>query len=490
MPRCSGGETAPRPGSVLRSRGLRWGMAFAVILGTSLLSMFALMFWRSSHLLFDTIDRSVTEQVELLAARPPDMLVFMIRSRMNHRPAVVTQVGLFAPDGTAIVGDIPAIPHGIDLTGRVRPVPAPGDHPADPPGDLTMHWRAAGRRLADGRVLVVARAADEILEVRSDLIHGAAAGIVPAILLSLLGGGLVGIATERRLRRINAVAERVIAGELGERLPGAPGGDELDRLCAIVNRMLERFEDVAATLKGVGDNIAHDLRTPLTSVRARLERSRRLAGPETAAGVLISESITGIDRALSLVSALLRVAEIRNVRRDKAFRRFDLGAALAETAETFRPLAEEKGLEFRCPPPENVTIFGDRDVLVEAVVNLVDNAVKFTPPPGMVGLFLEGTPERPVVRVSDTGPGIAFADREAVFRKFFRTDASRTTPGSGLGLSLVAEILALHRFGVTIGDERPGCRVELLCWPGAAGPDSLSPRETRFDEGHGSPSRS
>ena len=122
---------------------------FAVVLGTSLLSMFALMFWRSSHLLFDTIDRSVTEQVELLAARPPDMLVFMISSRMNHRPAVVTQVGLFAHDGTAIVGDISVIPEGIDLTGRVLPVPAPGDP--------TIHWRAAGRRLADGRVLVAAR---------------------------------------------------------------------------------------------------------------------------------------------------------------------------------------------------------------------------------------------------------------------------------------------------------------------------------------------
>lgn len=466
----------------MRSRGLRWGVAFAVILGGSLLLMFALMFWRSSHLLFDTLDRSVTEQIELLAARPPDMLVFMISSRMNHRPAVVTQVGLFAPNGAAIVGDVPAIPDKLALTGLVQAVSTPGDP--------TIHWRAAGRRLADGRVLVVARAADEILEVRSDLIRGAAIGIVPAILLSLLGGGLVGIATERRLRRINAAAERVIAGELMERLPGPPDGDELNRLCAIVNRMLERFEDVAATLKGVGDNIAHDLRTPLTSVRARLERLLRMVGPETAAGLSISDCITAIDGALSIVSALLRVAEIRNTRRDQAFASFDLGAVLSETAETYRPLAEEKGLEFRCPSPGTVTVVGDRDVFVEAVVNVVDNAVKFTTPPGVVGLFLEGTAARPVVRVSDTGPGIAPADREAVFRKFFRTDASRTTPGSGLGLSLVAEILALHRFGVTLGDERPGCRVEMMCWPGAAGLNSMEHQETRADEPHGPSSRS
>ena len=158
-------------------------------------------------------------------------------------------------------------------------------------------------------------------------------------------------------------------------------------------------------------------------------------------------------------------------------------------AETFRPLAEEKGLEFQCPPPGTATIVGDHDIFVEAVVNLVDNALKFTPSPGVMGLFLEGTGAQPFVRVSDTGPGIPPADREAVFRKFFRTDASRTTSGSGLGLSLVAEIVALHRFGITLGDERPGCRFELLCWPGAGGPGSVDHQETRSGEAHGSPSR-
>lgn len=183
------------------------------------------------------------------------------------------------------------------------------------------------------------------------------------------------------------------------------------------------------------------------------------------------------------------MAEIRNARREKAFASFDLGAVLSKTAETFRPLAEEKGLEFRCRPPGIATVVGDRDILVEAIVNLVDNALKFTPSPGVVGLYLEGTIAKPIVRVSDTGPGIAPADREAVFRRFFRTDGSRTAPGSGLGLSLVAEIVALHRFGITLGDERPGCCFELLCWPGAGGPGSVDSNEARSDKAHGSPSR-
>ena len=125
----------------------------------------------------------------------------------------------------------------------------------------------------------------------------------------------------------------------------------------------------------------------------------------------------------------------------------------------------------------------------DRVVDVMEDLVKFTLMLRGSTDFLEGTEAQPVVRVSDTGPGIAPADRGAVFRKFFRTDASRTKPGSGLGLGLVAEILALHRFGVTIGDERPGCRIELLCWPGAAGPDSVDQRETRSEEAHGSPYR-
>ncbi len=460
MPPIRPAASDSRSGGVWRSRGLRWGAAVAILLGCSLLAMFGLMFWRSSYLLFDTLDRSVLEQVELLSARPPEMLPFMISSRMNHQPAVVTQVGLFSSNGVPIVGDVVAVPDGLALTGTVQLVLAPGN-PA-------THWHAAGRRLDDGRILVVARAADEILEVQADLIRGAAVGIVPAILLSLTGGALVGIATERRLRRINSVAERIIAGQFDERLPGQEGGDELDRLCKIVNRILERFENVVAALQGVGDNIAHDLRTPLTSVRARLERTRRMAGPGTEIGHAVGQSITGIDRALAIVDALLRVAEIRHSRRESAFTLFELGALLSETAESYKPVADEKRIELRCLPVSGVTVTGDRELLVEAIVNLVDNAVKFTPEDGVVGIYLEGTPIKPVVRVSDTGPGIPLGDRSAVFRRFFRTDTSRTTPGSGLGLSLVAEIAALHRFGIVLGDEAPGCRFELLCWAGSA----------------------
>ena len=449
---------APASGSRLlwRSRGLRWGAGFAAILGGSLLLMFALMYWRSTALLFETLDRSVIEQLELLSARPPDMLAFMIQSRMNHAPEVHTRVGLFDAAGTFLVGDILAIPSGLALNGQVQQVAAPGS--------ATTLWRAAGRQLPDRRILVVARGANEILQVRRQLVRGAAVGILPAILLSLAGGALVGIASERRLRRLGDVAERIIDGALHERLPADSEGDELDRLCAIVNRMLARLEETMAALKGVGDNIAHDLRTPLTSLRARLENDQRSVGEDTRLGRSLARSLDGIDRALAIITALLRISDIRHSNRRAAFAAFDLAELLRETAENHAPLAEEKGLALIVPPASPATIVGDRELMTEALVNLVDNAIKFTPPGGRVRIGLEPAAGGPVVVIADTGPGIVPEEREAVFKRFYRADASRSTPGSGLGLSLVAEVAALHGFTIAIAGSDPGCRIEMRCW--------------------------
>ena len=440
-----------------RSRGLRWGAVVAVILGASLISMSGLMYWRGTALLFATLDGSVTEQLELLGARPPDLLPFMIESRMHHQPAVVTQVGLFDGDGRLIVGDVPSIPGRLLLNGRVQAIAAP-----DPP---PQYWRAAGRRLPNGRVLVVARGADEILQEQAGLARDAVIGIVPAILLSLTSGALIGVTTERRLHRLNLVADRIIAGDLRERLPARPGGDELDRLCAVVNQMLERLEEGVVALGGVGENIAHELRTPLTATRARLERSLALAGPETPAGRLINQSLIGVDQALSIVTALLRISQIRHVRREAAFAAFDLAEIVRETAESFQPVAEDKGVRLTCSVTTVATIVGDRQLVLEAVVNLVDNAVKFTPTGGQVDVTLSGTPDRPVITVADSGPGIPVAARSAVFERFYRADDSRTTPGSGLGLTLVAAVAKLHRFAISVEDNHPGCRVSLSCWP-------------------------
>jgi len=443
--------------AVWRSRSLRWGVAVAAVLGFSLLAMFGLMYWRSSVLLFDTLDRSVSEQLELLSARPPDMLPFMISSRMNQGPEVVTRVGLFSAGSQPIVGDIAAIPPKLVLNGAVQAVLAAG---------LPLeHWRAAGRVLPDGRIIVVARDADEILAVRENLVRGAAVGIIPAILLSLGAGATLGLATERRLRRLNAVAERIVEGNLGERLPARLQGDELDHLCAIVNRTLDRLEEGVGALRGVGENIAHDIRTPLTALRSRLERGLVLAEQDEGLSLVLQQSIGNVDQTLSIVTALLRIAEIEHVRRTAAFAAVDLAEIVQETTEAYRPVAEDRGIELALSITTPACGVGDRQLLIEALVNLVDNAVKFTPPGGSVTVALSGTPHRPEISVSDNGPGIPVELRSAVFQRFYRADTARSARGSGLGLSLVAAVAKLHRFAVEVGDNDPGCRITLRCWP-------------------------
>lgn len=442
--------------SVCRSRGVRQGIGFASVLAFSLLAMFCLMYWRSAALLFSALDRTVIEQLDLLSARPPDMLPFMIDSRMHRGPEIVTRVGLFDAAGASVVGDIAAIPTKLTLNGRVQAVAAPRDG--------TEQWRAAGKRLPDGRTLVVARDASEILMVRSDLLRGAALGIVPAVVLSLAGGALVGFVTEQRLRQINTISQRIIDGELDQRLPVRLDGDELDRLCCIVNAMLERLNAVIEALRSTGENIAHDLRTPLTSLRARLERSIAMAGQDTPVARTIEQSLQGVDQALSIVTALLRISELRLLERKSAFEAIDIVEMVQDVVETFQAVADEKQVSLRCTATGAVVLLGDRQLMMEVLANLVDNALKFAPVDGNVDIELLGSSDQPILIVADDGPGIPPHARAKVFERFYRLDESRSTPGSGLGLNLVNEIVRLHGFAIAINDNDPGCRIELRLW--------------------------
>lgn len=442
-----------------RSRGMRWGVAVAALLAVCQLAMLSVVYWRGTALLFGTLDRSVTEQLALLAARPPSMLEFMVSSRMQGGEAVVTRVGLFSADGGQMVGNLPRIPAALALDGRA--------HRIVETDAAEIALQMAGRVLPDGRILIVAREVSEILGVRSDIARAAAIGLIPAVLLSLGGGALVGMLSERRLRRLNLIAARVIGGDLGHRLPADPGGDELDRLCVIVNEMLEQFETHVQALGEVGENIAHDLRTPLTALRVRLERAERLAGGETEAGQAVGACLGNVDQALSTITALLRIGDIQRRTRVLAFQPVDLGAIVRETTEIFQPIAEDRGVALVADLASNAEVLGDRDLLIEALVNLVDNALKFTPRGGRVEVGVQGTLARPALFVGDNGPGIAPALRSHVQRRFARLDASRTKPGSGLGLSLVAAIAALHRFTFTIEDNAPGSRAILKCWSDA-----------------------
>jgi PAS domain S-box-containing protein len=222
------------------------------------------------------------------------------------------------------------------------------------------------------------------------------------------------------------------------------------------------LEEALQEAKVVGDNIAHDLRTPLTRVRIRLERGREHAATLEEFRAVADQAIAGLDQSLTTITALLRITEIEHSRRREGFSEVQLAPLIREAADLYDPIAENKGITLRVEAVDGATVHGDRDLLFEAVANLVDNAVKFTPEGGRVELALLHKEGETVIRVSDTGPGIPEVEREAVTQRFYRSDKSRNTKGLGLGLSMVAAIIKLHSFHFRIS-AGPGCAAEILC---------------------------
>ena len=287
-----------------------------------------------------------------------------------------------------------------------------------------------------------------------------ALGIAPALLLALVVGTLFSLRGARRLRTINEQIRRVMQGDLDVRLPMHGSRDDLDNVAGGVNLMLDEIVRLLDQIKSVGDNIAHDLRTPLAVMRARLERGLESQSPGDLQSAA-EQALLDLDRAMTTVTALLRISDIEYGRRTGSFAEVDLGDVCANAFDLFQPLAEAKSIAFTLEAPAPLPVAGDFDLLVEAVGNLVDNAIKFTPAGGSVKVVARMVGGQPTVRVCDSGPGVAPFERSSIFKRFYRSEQSRQTPGTGLGLSMAATIAQLHGFDLRVGDNDPGATFEM-----------------------------
>jgi signal transduction histidine kinase len=322
--------------------------------------------------------------------------------------------------------------------------------------------RAITRRMQNGDVLVIGRNIDEASEISHVVGQALALGLLPALCLCLLAGGWLSVRAEKRVEEVNQRVQRIIAGDLKERLPHRNVDEPFSKLAIIVNGMLDEMETMINALAGVGNDIAHDLRTPLTRARLALERGRANATSLEQLQAATDKAIAGIDQSLAIITALLRLAEIENSRRSAGFSSVPLHEMLREVCDIYEPIAENKNIALRVHIDQDLNVRGDRDLLVEALANLVDNAIKFTPDGGRVDMGLLHADGRTIVRVTDTGPGISEEEREAVLRRFYRSDKMRNTPGVGLGLNLVVAIVKLHGFRLAI-HPGPGGRLEIIC---------------------------
>jgi signal transduction histidine kinase len=332
----------------------------------------------------------------------------------------------------------------------------------DESGSERQAVRLIARRLPNGDVLAIGRNIDEVTEI-AHVVGGAfALGVVPAVLLCLAVGVVLSARARQRIVDVNERVQRIVAGNLRERLPHRNTDDPFSRLAMIVNGMLDEMETLIQSLAGVGSDIAHDLRTPLTRARLILERGRSNARTLEQLQVVADRTTEALDQSLSAITAILRLTEIEKSQRSASFGKVALAELIREVADMYEPIAEDKGIALLTHSPHELNVRGDRDLLIEAVANLVDNAIKYTPAGGQVEIgLLHGNCES-IVRVRDTGSGINEHERHAVLRRFYRSDKVRHTSGLGLGLNLVVAIVKLHDFRFTIRSGS-GCVVEIGC---------------------------
>ncbi|BBO05278.1 MULTISPECIES: sensor histidine kinase [Bradyrhizobium] len=450
----------------IRSNTFLWALAVAAAFALFVVGLFAFIYWKIDDYLIVRSDRMITTQIDFLARLPSARRVNAITDHLEQDSRGVQYAGLFDVAGARLAGNIQRVPQELELDGVVQGVRL------DRITQSTDHdpvVRAAARRLEGGAILVMGRNVDETREISSVVGQALALGLLPAFCLCLLAGACLSIRAQRRVEEVNQRVRRIVAGDLRERLPQDNVDDPFARLAGIVNGMLDEMETMINALTGVGNDIAHDLRTPLTRARLALERGRTHAATLEQLHEVVDKAVAGIDQSLAIVTALLRLAEIENNRRMAGFGDVALDEILREVCDVYEPIAEDKNVALGVAIDRKVQVWGDRDLLFETVANLVDNAVKFTPAGGMVRLELVSTDKTAFVRVSDTGLGINEQEREAVLRRFYRSDKMRHTPGVGLGLSLVAAIVKLHGFRLIIYPP-PGGRVEILVSTGAKGP--------------------
>jgi signal transduction histidine kinase len=419
-----------------------------------------LIYWQTANRLSEDTEHQLRERADYLASLDPPLLRDSLQAMYQFDLLHINSYGLFDRAGAPLAGHIAQIPADVVFDDASHIYRMPG-----PDGSISS-VRVLAVHLRDGEQLLLARDAGLIDQLHDLILRAVFWGLSLTIVPGLAGGILLGIQPLRRIRHLQEAGDRIVAGRLDQRLPVTGRGDELDMLAGIVNRMLEQIERLMLEVKSVCDNIAHDLRTPLTHLRGALHRIQQQTPAGDARLEVIDEAVLETDELLQRFSALLRISELRNEQRRAAFAEVDLGEVLEQVYGLYEPVAEEKAIRLSLEVAPLPRIRGDRLLLIEAFSNLVANAIKFTPEQGRVLVQARPEAQGPRVDVIDTGPGIPPTQRQAIFERFYRLDQSRSTPGFGLGLSIVEAIVRLHGFQVEAGGVAGagGARLTVRCW--------------------------
>ena len=446
---------------LLRTHAFRLAALYFLVFAVSVLGVLLFVYWTSADFVERqteaTLDAEITGLAEQYAQRGLSGLVQIVAARSAGDRGDGMLYLVTDPSGAPLAGNIAAWPTGVPArTGRLsfstaaRVKERIEAHPAQGasfiiPGNYRL---LVGRDISD--------ATGFRNRVRTTLVW---AGLV-ALGVGLLGGTAMSRNLLRRVEQVNRTSERVMAGNLSDRVPLDGTSDEFDQLAANLNRMLDQIERLMTAMREVTDDVAHDLKTPLSRLRVRLELA--LLDPAVGSGQseAIRAAIDEADRLLATFNALLSIAELESGARREESEPLDLSEVARSAAELYEPVAEEKGFVLSLAAEPGVKVRGSRHLLSQALANLLDNALKYADR-GEIQIRVQRGEGCAALEVTDRGQGIAEADRETVFDRFVRLERSRSTPGNGLGLSLVRAVVRRHQGTVELADNRPGLRVRL-----------------------------
>ncbi|MGC4405087.1 ATP-binding protein [Methyloversatilis sp. MC4-4] len=456
--------------SLRLSTSARLTLANSALLAAGFGLLLMLVTWLAGQYMLGHVEESVEAELDILTAefRVDGVrgISGLIRQRLDVRSANHDRVyRLEDAAGNLLIGNLDRWP---DSAGRESlPLRLPSLlHRGQT--EIVARWV----RLPDGSRLLVGFDEYEVEQVRSDIRRAALVSFGLMLLASLGGGYLITRAALRPVETIRRAAQQIMDGDLQHRVPlrSGDGADEFDRLAQTLNGMLDRIARLIATVRGATDNIAHDLRSPLTRHRARIEAA--LSHPPTADELpdWLERNLADVDQVLSTFQSLLRIARVDSGLLRGEFSELDLGRLVRDAAELMEPLAEERGLRLVVSVPAGAVCTGHRDLLFQTVLNLIDNAIKYSPHGAAVDLSLTRDGDDWRLCVRDEGAGIPAAERERVFERLYRLESARDTPGLGLGLSLVQSVVALHRGTIALDDAMPGLAVTLRLPARPAGP--------------------
>jgi signal transduction histidine kinase len=440
---------------LFRTTSFRLTLIYAAITGASFLVLFVTVFWSTTRFMQHQIDITVAAEIkEVRTAAGDDNPSSLLRAIESS----TKQAGGFFyllqdRDGKALAGDLPAL----DPVVGIREWVEPNRLPRYPKTDI----RGRGEATADGGYLFVGMSAHEVHELRESVAQSFLWGLGAAMLLVLVGGALMSASVLRRIEAVSQTSRDIVGGDLQRRIPLNGSGDEFDHLAGSLNAMLDRIGVLMEGLRQVSTDIAHDLRTPLTRLRQRLELAQQRPPDAEALHATLGATLTDIDAILQTFGALLRIAQIESGARKASFRTVDLSELLHTVAEVYQPAIEEKSQWLDENIAAGLSVHGDRELLTQLFANLVENASRHCEANAHIALTAYRTADGADVVVADDGPGIPADQREKVLQRFVRLDTSRTTPGNGLGLALAHAVAALHDAELELGDNAPGLRVTL-----------------------------